>query len=708
EIDEIKQADLFKRAALFEMNAIENQESIIALYQKQGEVEAMDAEMVQALVKNRAFPEDETTIVDEAIADNSGEDGSGFDEGIDEGIEPKENPGTLVESLDGNETSESVSTESETTEISEAELLVAETEVKESVESSFPEPKSFATNLIPVKGIDSEANLSLDDREMIETIPELAAISEVNAELNSLDASRQNAAERRQALVDNITSAKESLVQLNMAKMIAPSQAEKSGFEASIAEKELELEKYYAELDEVDGQISELNEAIETTNTRYAALVIELEVADVIAEKRAEDRASIGPAPVAASSASPELKLAEDNNLFFTNENARNYLFEFPEVLEEEVFSLVETSSYSEDQPIPMDLEMPTGVVYKVQVGAFRNPIPQDLFNGFTPISGENTGTGLKRYTVGLFKTFVTADLAKEEVHDIGYDDAFVVAYRDGVRIPLYEARSITDAGIDTESIAIAKEEKEASSPSSSPRRNGGGVNSQTTLSQDQIDEAIANAEIIDEPAPVSSSSSSSSSSPSLSASEDWSSQQGSYLTVQVGVYSKRVSKEEIGVTGDVMIEALDNGYFRYTLGKFTDRAEAELQKESARSQGVSDAFLTAYVDGKRVAVSAVNTQAPSTQEATPQPVQEVETIEAPESPEVSKYRVVIGTFANEVPSKIAIAMLEYESTFGISQVVGNSGTTYFCRWVNDRSQAEVMQQIFSDEGVEIVGIEEQ
>ena len=47
------------------------------------------------------------------------------------------------------------------------------------------------------------------------------------------------------------------------------------------------------------------------------------------------------------------------------------------------------TSTYSEERPIPVGVESPSGLIYRVQVGAFGRPIPQDLFKEFNPVSGE-------------------------------------------------------------------------------------------------------------------------------------------------------------------------------------------------------------------------------------------------------------------------------------------------------------------------------
>src|SRR5690606_26573145 len=86
---------------------------------------------------------------------------------------------------------------------------------------------------------------------------------------------------------------------------------------------------------------------------------------------------------------------------------------EIPKDLEQDLFIRPTSSNnitpYSESKPIPIDKEIPTGLIFKVQIGAFRNPIPQDHFKGFAPVMGERIPNGITRYTAGLFRDFANA-----------------------------------------------------------------------------------------------------------------------------------------------------------------------------------------------------------------------------------------------------------------------------------------------------------
>ena len=114
-----------------------------------------------------------------------------------------------------------------------------------------------------------------------------------------------------------------------------------------------------------------------------------------------------------------------------------------PTLIKENIFFTTEREVYSDENPIPVNPKLPKGLIYKVQVGAFRNPIPQNLFKGFAPISAEILRDDITRYRVGYFKNYETANQAKNQVRALSnsYRDAFVVALNNGERITLSQAR---------------------------------------------------------------------------------------------------------------------------------------------------------------------------------------------------------------------------------------------------------------------------
>jgi hypothetical protein len=150
-------------------------------------------------------------------------------------------------------------------------------------------------------------------------------------------------------------------------------------------------------------------------------------------------------APSAKPATTPAQPTAPAEAKAKASANAADYYFSMPAEVVADLFAVTAGGVYSDARPIPIDMEMPKGVYYKVQIGAFRNDIPQNLYDQFAPISGERLNTGITRYTAGFFVQFDNAKQVKQQIRALGYNDAFIVAYRDGKRIPLYEAAAITD-----------------------------------------------------------------------------------------------------------------------------------------------------------------------------------------------------------------------------------------------------------------------
>jgi hypothetical protein len=76
------------------------------------------------------------------------------------------------------------------------------------------------------------------------------------------------------------------------------------------------------------------------------------------------------------------------------------------------------------------------GTVYRVQVGAFRN---KDLmkFVGHKRFHAEQDEDGVKKYTLAAFRDYWEADLFKKYMREMGVKDAWIVGYKDGVRVQI-------------------------------------------------------------------------------------------------------------------------------------------------------------------------------------------------------------------------------------------------------------------------------
>lgn len=249
-------------------------------------------------------------------------------------------------------------------------------------------------------------------------------------------------------------------------------------------------------------------------------------------------------------------------------ESARNYEFTpsaetavIPTELTSDIFAEESAPVYSEANPIPIDPPLPDGLVFKVQVGAFRKPIPQNLFGGITPVMGENTSMGFKRYTAGMFRNMPSADGAKDKLRSLGFRDAFVVAYYDGRRIGINDARDILEGKKSGAEITAIPETKF------------------TAEKSDLTGPPVAAGNLDDLP--------------------------GVIYTVQVGAYSNPVRGKKFSDVPALYLSRFGNLY-RYSSGIFRDVESAKKEREKMLMLGYMDAFVTAYRDGQRITIAEV------------------------------------------------------------------------------------------------------
>ncbi len=113
-----------------------------------------------------------------------------------------------------------------------------------------------------------------------------------------------------------------------------------------------------------------------------------------------------------------------------------------PEVNTE--FQIVEVSPYGPNNPIPVDEALPQGVLYRIQLGAFSNPVSIQSFKGMTPISAEKVSGGkVTKYYVGKFLSLTNAEKALPSVKGLGFKDAFIIAWHNGRSVALSRAQSL-------------------------------------------------------------------------------------------------------------------------------------------------------------------------------------------------------------------------------------------------------------------------
>jgi hypothetical protein len=90
--------------------------------------------------------------------------------------------------------------------------------------------------------------------------------------------------------------------------------------------------------------------------------------------------------------------------------------------------------------PVPAEPISSKEAIIRVQLGAFRQRIPPTLFRDVPDVMAIKGDDGLTRYYTGSFTDVNDAAAHKVRMLTKGFDGAFLVAFRDGKRIPLKDA----------------------------------------------------------------------------------------------------------------------------------------------------------------------------------------------------------------------------------------------------------------------------
>jgi hypothetical protein len=90
-----------------------------------------------------------------------------------------------------------------------------------------------------------------------------------------------------------------------------------------------------------------------------------------------------------------------------------------------------------ETPPPPSPMDFSKGVVFKVQIGAFKNKDLSKYFENNPNFGGEATDKGEQRFTIGVFRDYWEADKFKKYMRDMGVKDAWIVPFKDGQRVDI-------------------------------------------------------------------------------------------------------------------------------------------------------------------------------------------------------------------------------------------------------------------------------
>lgn len=218
---------------------------------------------------------------------------------------------------------------------------------------------------------------------------------------------------------------------------------------------------------------------------------------------------------------------------------------------DEEITKIVDSKTSSEASTVSvnaggsMEEEFAKGeIVYRVQLGAYRNRISKGIFKNAGSILELKSDENYYRYVTRGFKSIEGAAALKADLVVEGYSDAFITAYKDGKRIPLSE----------TKATVVSKEKED------------------------------------------------------LTENKAFSSIDKSLITfkVQLGALRKAGNAEfedRIKELSDVEKQSTGSGMIRYTSGSFSEYTKADKHREELADKGFSEAFVIAVFKGEIISI---------------------------------------------------------------------------------------------------------
>jgi hypothetical protein len=259
-----------------------------------------------------------------------------------------------------------------------------------------------------------------------------------------------------------------------------------------------------------------------------------------------------------------------ENNNTATIDNANPGVNNDKGTVKIEGLEVVSVNAYNNEKPIPIDAKMQDGLVFRVQIGAFKTQLANDAFKGLSPLNGETAGNGYIRYTAGNFTKFENAGAVKNDLRNLGYSDAFVVAFFNGKRITVAEAIAL-----------LNKEGKTIDN--NAPTSAGITANSNVPKANTLVTQPNLDSQDL------------------VTVTKELEQINGLLFTVQIGVYNRQITKGQLRNLGPIFSEKLPSGLYRYTAGIYNDPERLLTDKRRVVDLGISDAFVSAYLNGKRI-----------------------------------------------------------------------------------------------------------
>lgn len=83
------------------------------------------------------------------------------------------------------------------------------------------------------------------------------------------------------------------------------------------------------------------------------------------------------------------------------------------------------------------------GAFFSIQIGAFNQGALHEIFGkSAVEMKVETDASGIKKYMIGGYQTYEEAATARKKIRQMGAKDAWIVAYKNGGRVPMTDVRT--------------------------------------------------------------------------------------------------------------------------------------------------------------------------------------------------------------------------------------------------------------------------
>lgn len=110
------------------------------------------------------------------------------------------------------------------------------------------------------------------------------------------------------------------------------------------------------------------------------------------------------------------------------------------------------------EQNVPIANAYDKGLVFRVQIGAFRDKRLEQYLNTSEDFKGEDDAQGFQKYTLGNFRDYWESDKFKKYLRAMGVRDAWIVPYSDGIRVPLKDVLENLQKQAQSQPVAVPME----------------------------------------------------------------------------------------------------------------------------------------------------------------------------------------------------------------------------------------------------------